>query len=154
MQFISRRSASFVRQLIDINYRQTRQLSQDKSDNHLNDIYDPLSNEPPIPSSHRQRHESIDMKRKRLLYQSRKRGILENDLILGTFAAKYLKQFSDEELDLYDTIINLPSNDWELYYWSVGKKQVPQEFQNKVMKLLVEFTKNKDKECRLRQPDL
>ncbi|CAG2174466.1 unnamed protein product [Oppiella nova] len=94
------------------------------------------------------------MKRKRLLYQSRKRGILENDLILGTFAHKYLNQFSDKQLEMYDSIINMPSNDWELYYWSVGRKEVPKHMHNEVMDLLIEFTRNKDKESRIRQPDI
>lgn len=57
----------------------------------------------------------------RLLYQSRKRGMLENGLILSSFAAKYLEEMSESELSLYDRLINLPSNDWEIYYWATGE---------------------------------
>jgi len=158
MQFICRRSGSLVRQSL-LNCHKMRFLSQkddSRPDGHQygDDIYDPVSNEPSIPSSLRQRLESIDTKRKRLLYQSRKRGILENDLILGTFAAKYLNQFSDKQLEMYDKIINMPSNDWELYYWFVGRKEVPEEIRNEVMDLLIEFARNRDKESRLRQPDV
>jgi len=117
-------------------------------------IYDPISNEPQIPTHIKIRHESIDVKRKRLLYQSRKRGILENDLILSTFADKYLNGFDKKQLELYDFIINMPSNDWELYYWSVGRKQVPEEYNNEIMDLLVKHTRNKDKQSRIRQPDI
>jgi succinate dehydrogenase flavin-adding protein (antitoxin of CptAB toxin-antitoxin module) len=39
----------------------------------------------------------------RLLYQSRKRGIKENDLIMGTFAHKFMDDF---DLDQY---VSLPS---------------------------------------------
>lgn len=38
----------------------------------------------------------------RLIYQSRKRGMLENGLLLSTFAKKYLNDFDDEQLRLYD----------------------------------------------------
>ncbi|CAG2118130.1 unnamed protein product [Medioppia subpectinata] len=155
MQFICRRSAAIVRQSL-IGCHKSRLLSTkgNSSDDQNHDIYDPVSNEPEIPSSLRQRLESIDMKKKRLLYQSRKRGILENDLILGNFANKYLDQMSDKQLEMYDLIINMPSNDWELYYWSVGRKEVPKEMSNEVMDLLIEYTKNRDKEVRIRQPDV
>lgn len=39
----------------------------------------------------------------RLVYQSRKRGMLENGLLLSTFAAKYLNKFDEKQLDEYDT---------------------------------------------------
>ena len=81
-------------------------------------------------------------------------GILENDLILSTFADKYLNGFNKKQLEMYDFIINMPSNDWELYYWSVGRKRVPKEYENEVMDLLVEHTRNKDKQSRIRQPDI
>lgn len=38
----------------------------------------------------------------RLLYQSRKRGMLENDLILSTFAHKYLNKLNEKQIDEYD----------------------------------------------------
>ncbi len=82
------------------------------------------------------------------------KGMLENDLILGTFAGKYLNKFNEKQLEMYDFIINMPSNDWDLYYWSVGLKEVPNDFKNEVMDLLIEHTRNKDKESRIRQPDL
>ena len=39
----------------------------------------------------------------------------------STFAGKYLDTLNEEELNLYDTLINKPNNDWDLYYWIVGK---------------------------------
>ncbi len=88
------------------------------------------------------------------MYQSRKRGILENGLLLGTFAAKHLDVFDEERLALYDRLINLPSNDWEIYYWATGAKETPQEFDNEVMDMLKNHARNKDKESRFRLPDL
>ena len=65
--------------------------------------------ETPIDDSCRPRaiersNETPDVKRARLLYQSRKRGILETDLLLSTFAAKYLSKMSVAEMDEYDTV--------------------------------------------------
>ncbi|CAH2352928.1 succinate dehydrogenase assembly factor 2, mitochondrial [[Candida] railenensis] len=99
--------------------------------------------------------ESIDIKRARLVYQSRKRGILESDLLLSRFAKKYLKTFSLEELDEYDKLLDEP--DWDIYYWATKNYDVtplPEKWQNsKILKLLQEDAKNKEKEI-LRMPNL
>ncbi|KAK7866069.1 hypothetical protein R5R35_013568 [Gryllus longicercus] len=111
-------------------------------------------NEPRIPPYVEKIDEPLELKKARLLYQSRKRGMLENGLLLSTFAAKYLNTMTAEQTKQYDRLINLPSNDWDLYYWATGVKPVPNEFNNEVMKLFQEHVKNKDRECRIRQPDL
>ena len=61
---------------------------------------------------------------------------------------------SPNQLDQYDYIINLPSNDWDIYYWITGKDEVPAEYDNEVMRMMQEFARNKNMEERLRQPDL
>ncbi|KAJ8670803.1 hypothetical protein QAD02_002062 [Eretmocerus hayati] len=101
-----------------------------------------------------EKEETTATKRARLMYQSRKRGMLENGLLLSTFAKKYLDDFSDKHLHQYDCLINVPSNDWDIYYWATGVKPVPPEFNNEVMDLLIKHIKNEDKEFRIRQPDL
>jgi len=53
--------------------------------------------------------------RARLLYQSRKRGTLESDLLLSTFADVNLGKMSTKQLQQYD--IFLDENDWDIYYW-------------------------------------
>jgi len=100
------------------------------------------------------KNESIDIKRRRLLYQSRKRGMLENDLLLSNFASVYLPKMNANDLDLYDKLINTPSNDWDIYYMAVGKIDTPEEYQNHIMDLFKEFVKNEQKQIRIRQPDL
>ncbi|XP_077517122.1 succinate dehydrogenase assembly factor 2-A, mitochondrial-like isoform X2 [Amblyomma americanum] len=110
----------------------------------------------------RRANESTETQRARLLYQSRKRGMLENDLILSTFAAKHLASFSVEQLQQYDRLINLPSNDWDIYYWATaacsssvaGVREVPPEFENEVMVLLQQHVRNEEREKRFKQPDL
>lgn len=99
--------------------------------------------------------ESIDVKRARLVYQSRKRGILESDLLLSRFAKKYLSQFSEEELDEYDKLLDEP--DWDIYYWATRNYDVtplPDKWKDsKILMLLQEDAKNKEKVI-LRMPEL
>ncbi|KAI2463471.1 DUF339-domain-containing protein [Annulohypoxylon bovei var. microspora] len=54
--------------------------------------------------------------RARLVYQSRKRGILETDLLLSTFADAYLPTMTREQMAQYDRFLD--ENDWDIYYWA------------------------------------
>jgi len=107
----------------------------------------------PLPEIKR-RVENVETTRARLLYQSRKRGMAENDILISTFAQKYLPGFDVDQLCMYDDIINKPSNDWDLYYWMTGASPIPAEFNNKVMDLMVEHSKNTGMEVRITQPPL
>ncbi|KAK8176162.1 TPR repeat protein-like protein [Phyllosticta citrichinensis] len=60
--------------------------------------------------------EDINTMRARLIYQSRKRGILESDLLLSTFADAYLGQMTQKQLQDYDRFLD--ENDWDIYYWA------------------------------------
>ncbi|KAL0273178.1 UNVERIFIED_CONTAM: hypothetical protein PYX00_005913 [Menopon gallinae] len=107
-----------------------------------------------IPPYEERVDEPVEKKRARLLYQSRKRGMLENGLLLSTFAAIHLKSMNEEELKQYDRLINLPSNDWDIYYWATGVRPTPEEFDNDIMNKLKDHVKNKERTMRIRQPDL
>lgn len=99
--------------------------------------------------------------------------MLENGLLLSTFAAKFLESMDTKTLQDYDRLINLPSNDWDIFYWATGKgfgtwqkkgnptcillsgvKPTPPEFDTEVMRMLKEHTNNKNREARLTQPAL
>lgn len=54
--------------------------------------------------------------RARLVYQSRKRGTLESDLLLSTFADAYLPTMTREQMAQYDRFLD--ENDWDIYYWA------------------------------------
>ena len=109
---------------------------------------------PPIPEYQKKDNEEVEIKRARLLYQSRKRGISENGLLLGNFAAKYLQTFDNNQLENFDDLINKPSNDWDLFYWMLEKDVTPKEFDTPVMDLLKEYCKNEEMEARYQQPEL
>lgn len=52
----------------------------------------------------------------RSIDQSRKRGILESDLLLSTFADANLPRMTTEQLQQYDLFLD--ENDWDIYYWA------------------------------------
>ena len=80
--------------------------------------------------------------------------MLENGLLLSTFAAKYLEGLNEEQTKVYDTLINQPTNDWDIFYWATEVKPTPDEYNSEVMDLLKRHVSNVDKETRYRQPDL
>lgn len=53
-----------------------------------------------------------------------------------------------------DRLINLPSNDWDIFHWATGAKPTPPEFDNEVMDLLKKHIKNEDRQARIMQPEL
>lgn len=97
-------------------------------------------------------NEPRTIKLARLTWASRKRGILETDLLLSTFSKIHLATLTDEQLVIYDRL--LEENDWDIYAWATGSKTIPQRWQGcEVLGMLVEHSKNKGREI-LRMPDL
>lgn len=101
--------------------------------------------------------EDRDTKIARLVYQCRKRGTLETDLLLSTFAKKELKNLPDEELGEFDRLLDEP--DWDIFYWCTQRKPVPDrwkesfEKEGKLGQRLVVHTRNEEKAVRW-MPDL
>ena len=88
-------------------------------------------------------HETVTVRRKRLLYQSRHRGRLESDLLLGAFAARHLPSLSAPQLDRYEAL--LQESDHDLFAWISGQQPVPARHDHDVFRLL--------QDCRLIQAD-
>lgn len=108
----------------------------------------------PLPPWEEKLGEPIEIKKRRLLYESRKRGMLENCILLSLFAKRYLNTMSEIQLQQYDRLINEPSNDWDIYYWATEAQPTPDVYKGEVMDLLKEFTKNHNHEQRLDAPSL
>ena len=53
--------------------------------------------------------------------QSRKRGTLESDLLLSTFAAAHLATMTPAQLGDYDLFMD--ENDWDIYYWATQREE-------------------------------
>lgn len=60
--------------------------------------------------------EMTDKQRAGTTDQSRKRGTLESDLLLSTFAARRLATMTPAQLAEYDRFLD--ENDWDIYYWA------------------------------------
>jgi antitoxin CptB len=78
--------------------------------------------------------ETVTVRRKRLLYQSRYRGRLESDLLFGTFAARHLAALSAVQLDRYEAL--LEESDHDLFAWISGQRPVPERHDHDVFRLL------------------
>ncbi|KAH0827899.1 mitochondrial protein [Lanmaoa asiatica] len=105
----------------------------------------------PAPEPLPRPNESLETMRARLLYQSRKRGTLESDLLLSTFARDHLPAMTGAELSEYDKLLDEP--DWDIYYWSTGNRTPPERWSNSPMleKLRV-HAKNEGKVVRKMPP--
>ena len=82
-------------------------------------------------------HETVTVRRKRLLYQSRYRGRLESDLLFGGFAARHLSSLSAPQLDRYEAL--LEESDHDLFAWISGQEPVPERHDHDVFRLLRDF---------------
>ena len=80
--------------------------------------------------------------RRRLLFQSKHRGVKELDLILGAFAEAYLAGFRMAELQQFAVLLGEPDPD--IYDWLVGRVPLPARLQNPVTGRLLDFT-NREK---------
>ena len=69
---------------------------------HLASTESPFDLPPPTPIQ--RPNESVETMRARLVYQSRKRGTLESDLLLSTFAKEHLAKMNEKELTEYDRV--------------------------------------------------
>ncbi|WWD22699.1 hypothetical protein CI109_107192 [Kwoniella shandongensis] len=86
--------------------------------------------------------------RARLVYQTRKRGTLETDLILSTFARDELPKMSMEEMLQFDKLLDEP--DWDIFYWSVQKREPPPKWKDTaLLAKLIKHAKNEGKVVRM-----
>ncbi|KAI0032881.1 Flavinator of succinate dehydrogenase-domain-containing protein, partial [Vararia minispora EC-137] len=97
-------------------------------------------------------NEPIERTRARLVYQSRKRGTLESDLLLSTFADENLAAMTADELREYDKLLDEP--DWDIYYWATDKRAPPERWAaSPILAKLRQHARNEGKAVR-RMPDL
>ncbi|KAJ7269804.1 DUF339-domain-containing protein [Mycena rebaudengoi] len=93
---------------------------------HLAATTPPADLPPPTPLA--RPNEPVSTLRARLVYQSRKRGTLESDLILSTFAREHLALMDEAELREYDKLLDEP--DWDIYYWATDERAPPERWAN------------------------
>jgi antitoxin CptB len=79
--------------------------------------------------------DSLDSRRRRLLYRSRLRGTHENDLLLGRFAADSVPAMSVPDLDAWEAVLELP--DVDLFDWISGRVPVPAAHDSPMLRRLI-----------------
>ncbi|KAK5581761.1 hypothetical protein RB653_003339 [Dictyostelium firmibasis] len=82
----------------------------------------------------------IEKLRKKLLYQSKERGMLENDLLLGSFAKLNIQKLTESQLRDYNLLLQQPDPD--IFNWILKKTEVPEEYETEVLKLVQHHCKN------------
>ncbi len=81
--------------------------------------------------------EPIEIRRKRLRFRAWHRGMRESDLLLGNFADTHAINFSQEQLDRFETLLEVA--DADIYNWYARREPVPAEYDHDVMALLQAF---------------
>lgn len=76
----------------------------------------------------------LDPRRKRLIFRSDHRGIKEMDLIMGSFARKYIAAMDEPTLDRYEAMLEM--SDPDLYNWITGAEVTPPEWDGALMDML------------------
>ena len=76
----------------------------------------------------------MDIRRKRLLYQSTHRGTKEADLLLGGFASAHLARLTEPQLDRFEAL--LQENDADLVDWIMEKAPAPACHHHDVLALI------------------
>jgi antitoxin CptB len=61
----------------------------------------------------------------------------ETDLLLGQFAARHLLELSDNELDMFEALLD--AGDPRILAWVQGDELVPEAFQGTVIDLIKNF---------------
>jgi antitoxin CptB len=85
---------------------------------------------------------SSEVRRKRLLFRSQRRGFKEVDLIFGTFAARDLADLDDAGLDQLEALLDAP--DQEVFAWLKGDVPVPAAFDTPLFARLKALCARKD----------
>ena len=81
--------------------------------------------------------ENTDNKRKRLIFRSWHRGMKEMDQIMGSFANQYVPKFSEDELDLYEQV--LENTDPDMYDWICRRVEVPADKKSDILEKLLNY---------------
>jgi len=83
--------------------------------------------------------ESLEERRRRLIYRSLYTGMKETDVLLGPFAQRHVPGFSGDQLDRYERLLREPDPD--ILDWVSGRQSVPAIHDTDVLRLLKNFKK-------------
>lgn len=76
---------------------------------------------------------SLSVRRKRVLRMSQQRGMLENELLVGSFVLSRIASLSDQQLSQLETVLSL--QDPDLFHFLSGKRPLPEELRDNAVLL-------------------
>ena len=79
----------------------------------------------------------LDVRRRRVLFRSWHRGIREMDLVLGRFADEHIDKLTDDELTVYEALMEVPDRD--LLKWVTGEAPVAVNYDTPVFHRVRDF---------------
>lgn len=79
----------------------------------------------------------LDPRRRRILFRAWHRGMRETDLIMGRFADRHVGELSEDELDEFERLIDVPDRD--LLSWLTGEAATPVNYDQPVLRKLKAF---------------
>src|SRR4029450_7077968 len=81
--------------------------------------------------------DELEVRRRKLMFRSWRRGTQESDLVLGTFADESLRSLDDAQLERFEALLDC--SDPDLFDWIFGVSASPPEHDHDVMRLLRAF---------------
>lgn len=79
----------------------------------------------------------LDARRRRILFRSHHRGMLEMDLIMGRFIDAEIANLTETELDDVEALMDAPDPD--VYSWATGEAEPPERYDTPVFRKIVAF---------------
>ncbi|MEZ5937538.1 MAG: succinate dehydrogenase assembly factor 2 [Hyphomonadaceae bacterium] len=78
-----------------------------------------------------------DVRRRKLRFRASRRGIRELDLFMEAFADARMDSMSDQELDEFERLLDIPDQD--VYAWILGRESPPPELRSGVLSQILDF---------------
>ena len=88
--------------------------------------------------------ETIEIKRKRLLFRSTHRGTREMDILLGSFFKSNMSDLNKDQLNEFEGLIEIPDDD--LYNWAMGRMEIPKEMDTQLLRNFVKSVQSRGAE--------
>ncbi len=82
--------------------------------------------------------------RKKLVFRAWHRGTREADLIVGSFAKKYINSFTQEQVMQFQDLLSL--SDPDIYNWITGREEIPSTVDTPVLRLLCDHQYTHERE--------
>jgi len=98
-----------------------------------------LERDKEIRKVHEQLPESLETRRKRLIWRSKQRGWLEVDMLMGTWAVDHVPTLTKEELDQYENLLNLETLDLFNVVSKPVVENVPENVQGHVLERIRKY---------------